>query len=199
MKVAAGLLSLLLCITLSGCSGSGDTEKDETIAPDESKKEILESEYDKGYNEGYDKGSNEGHDKGYEEGYNDGKEEGAQETASEVERKASLTIENPYYTIELPDEWYGTFEAVRDDSISGSSEDLQIGGSIAIMQNGYATFSVSCYTDAWGIQGDFYSTSLGAPSNLPGYHVVVAHAMFDADGNRVEDRSAEYAQYVTVK
>lgn len=123
----------------------------------------------------------------------------SEEEEAAAKRKAELTIDTPYYTVTLPDDWYGTFEVKKDEALSDPYDSgYVLGCEVSIMQNGLTTFFVICYSDNWGTQGTLFSTDLGTPSNLPGYHVVVSHA-FDPDDSNSVDRTAEYAQYVTLK
>ena len=130
-------------------------------------------------------------------------EEPAAESAA-PEEAPDVVFDTPYYTISLPAELAEGVEFDYNAEISSDpTSGMGLGCSTAITskETGWALFFVSCSTDNWGVEGGFYAVDLGKPSNLEGWHVMLAHARF-ADPTTTEfaeDRTAEFARYVTLK
>ncbi|MDR0514260.1 MAG: hypothetical protein LBG81_03750 [Coriobacteriaceae bacterium] len=169
----------------------------------------------------------EAHDVGYQQGADDA-EKKAQDNLEAIKRemkqkaqedleaakadavmKAALTIDTPYYTIQLPDEWYGNFTVVPYDSdpaynpdpTQGHLDGYGSGCRTVIKKKGSAEdyLTVAVLTDNWHPQGSVYGMALGSPSSLPGYLVYVSTPVFDGNSNTLTDMTADCAKYVSLK
>lgn len=119
---------------------------------------------------------------------------------------APIAIATPYYTIEVPADWPAagssvTYEVDEGLRYADGAPNLGIGYHATISIDG-GTVGVACFTDTWGPQGDFKSVNVGAPENLPGWHVCAYTASASAcKSNNLKDLTGlldEFASFITL-
>ena len=117
----------------------------------------------------------------------------------------ALDLKTPHYGIRIPAEERRLYVLEYSSDYDADPSGLAIGFDTGVYIRGenwphdkYAAFSVTVFSDNWGPQGEFYSMPLGHPSDMPGATVYITQAMFDRNGNPLEDQTEEYAQWVEV-
>jgi len=128
-------------------------------------------------------------------------EAGSQEQGS----PAGRTIVTPYYTVEIPAGWPDgaggevTYEVNEDLQHVQGAPDLGMGCMTSI-RVGSGRLEVACFTDNWGVQGDYKSVVIGTPPNLAGWRVMAFtpsdHAAETAGITPFASRIQEFASFV---
>jgi hypothetical protein len=117
------------------------------------------------------------------------------ETETGTEAEATTDLETFYYTVSVPESWGDV------GFTSYGEERLTIGATGAgcetrVERDGELAFSVVCYSDDFGFQGEAWAERIGSLPRAEGWYVEVTAPRFDENGVELPNRIEEYTSYV---
>lgn len=183
-------VGLACCLSFSSCS---DVSQDD-----------LHEVTEQGYYQGFAKGEEEG----YERGFSDGKEQALATINNESE-----IIETPYYSIEFPSSWEGTYEYTYQEGFLDIPTMAGYAGYIVTVTNKAdekTLFTVSCGKEEYtGVGNGWFEVEIGRTTIDPQYKIFLGRTIVSnvgdeklgyGDGHAFgPNRTNEYINYIFIK
>lgn len=115
---------------------------------------------------------------------------------------AQETITTPYYTITIPEEWADNYDyLIESEDLAtdpsgygiGYHATVWLGAEVGSMEG--QRFEVACFTDNWGVQGQYATYNLGSIPSAPGWHAVI----YSPEGQANSVNPQDFAHLVELK
>lgn len=118
--------------------------------------------------------------------------------ASEPAEPQAGSFDMRSYTVTLPEPLASECSfAIGEESPSPGQ--TWVGDTVSVMRDGYALFTVACYSNDWGPQGMFRSLKIGPSTAIEGTSVWLLQPMEDQRGEELPDQRETYATYVALR